>query len=257
MNISPASLVFAITVILSICLAVYNRNYTRLNKRLSIYDEYESDDSASYFSRLRAFFKQKETNKAHFSELMNVLLNLDDESLEKLLKLYRKEFGDGAARYARQTYRKWEKGTVRPQKRTFNRFLVHLPKVMSYDLKCEVLRHLMEEYCQKDHYDLRVYTDDWEKTLEPLVKKIIDKPYNAVLPKHIEEKLRWLADDETQIAENILKNSQVEEGKLAVSMLRQEFSGIENILASTRGRRRITHQMKFPYGTINLEIRKR
>ena len=186
-----------------------------------------------------------------------MLLGLDEDSLDKLLLLYKAQFGKGAARYARKTYRKWESGEVRPIKKTFERFLVHLPKVMKYDLKCEVLRHLMEEYCAKDSYDLTVHTDDWEETLEPLVKKIIDKPYNAALPKQIEERLLWLADDEMQIAEEILKNSQVEEGKIAVSMLRKEFANIEELLRTAKGRRRVKHKLNFPYGTINLEIKRR
>ena len=199
----------------------------------------------------------KSYKKFHHKELMKVLLKLDEKSLNELLELYKEEFGQGAARYARKTYQKWEKGDVRPIKQTFERFLLHLPKVMSYDLKCEVLRHLMEEYCAKDKYHLTVYTDDWEQTLEPLIRKIIDKPYTAELPKDIEDRLKWLADGETQIAQDILRRSQVEEGKIAVSMLRQEFANIENLLENTKGKRKVTHQLKFPYGTINLEIKRR
>ena len=196
-------------------------------------------------------------NNFHHREIMKVLLGLDEESLEELLQLYKKQFGKGAARYAGRTYRKWETGKVRPTEQTFRRFLVHLPKVMSYDLKCEVLRHLMEEYSQKDEYNLTVYTDNWEKTLEPLVRQIIDKPYNATLPAQIEDRLKWLADDEMQIAENILKKSQIEEGKVAVSMLRDEFENIEKLLTETEGKSKVTHALKFPYGTINLEIKRR
>lgn len=188
---------------------------------------------------------------------MKVLLGLNQESVEKLLGLYKEEFGEGAARYARKTYRKWENGDVRPIKQTFERFLTHLPKVMDYDLKCEVLRHLMEEYCAKDKYDLTVYTDDWEETLEPLVRKIIDKPYTATLPVQIEKRLRWLAEDEMQIAESILKKSQVEEGKIAVSMLKAEFANIHNLLENKKGKPKVTHELKFPYGTIYLEIKRR
>jgi hypothetical protein len=188
---------------------------------------------------------------------MKVLLGLDDEKLEKLLEFYKTEFGAGAARYARKTYRKWEKGEVRPIRQTFERFLVHLPKVMDFDLKCEVLRHLMEEYCAKEKYKLKVYTDDWEETLEPLVRTIIDKPYTAQLPAQIERQLKWLAEDETQIAQDILRKSQVEEGKIAVSMLREEFANIENLLENTKGKSKVMHELKFPYGTIHLEIKKR
>jgi hypothetical protein len=214
---------------------------------------YRKYSSKIYASRNQARF--------HRRELIKVLLSLDEKSLAELFELYKKQFGTGAARYARKTYLKWKKGEVQPIKQTFERFLIHLPKVMSYDLKCEVLRRLMEEYCSRNDYSATVYTDDWEKTLTPLVREIIDKPYAAELPKQIEEKLRWLADGEMQAAQDILKRSQIEEGKIAVSMLREEFANIEKLLAETeknRGwRRKVTHQLKFPYGTITLKIKKR
>jgi hypothetical protein len=203
------------------------------------------------------FFSSKIDSKFHNAELIKTLLNLDEESLAELLELYKAEFGTGAARYARKTYEKWKAGKVRPNKQTFERFLLHLPKVMGYDLKCEVLRHLMEEYCAKGHYELTVYTDDWETTLTPLVKEIIDKPYTAELPRLIEERLRWLAEGEMQLARDILKKSQIEEGKIAVSMLRGEFKNIENMLEKAPGKSRVTHQLKFPYGTITLNIKRR
>lgn len=199
----------------------------------------------------------KKNSNFSSTEIMKVLLRLEEKKLEKLFDLYKKEFGNGAARYARKTYRKWEAGKVKPINQTYERFLVHLPKVMEFDLKCEVLRHLMEEYCAKDNYDLTIYTDDWEEPLEPLVQKLVDKPFNTNLPKKIEDKLHWLADDDMQIAEAILKKSQVEEGKIAVSMLREEIGNIEILLENAEGRSKVTHQLKFPYGTINLEIKRR
>lgn len=197
------------------------------------------------------------SQKFHHREILKVLLELDEKPLKELFDLYKSQFGAGAARYARKTYQKWKTGKVQPNNETSARFLAHLPKVMDYDLKCEVLRHLMEEYCAREDYNLTVYTDDWEQTLEPLVRKIIDKPYAAQLPREIEEKLAWLAEGEMQTAQDILRRSQVEEGKICVSMLREEFANIENLLENTKGRRRVTHQLKFPYGTINLEIRRR
>lgn len=209
------------------------------------------------YKNYSSLFSSQSRTKFHNVELVKTLLSLDEKTLDELLKLYKTEFGTGAARYARQTYQKWKAGKVRPNNQTFRRFLVYLPKVMSYDLKCEILRHLMEEYCSRNNYQITVYTDDWEKSLTPLVKDLIDKPFAAELPPPIEEKLRWLADGEMQVAQNILRKSQVEEGKIAVSMLRQEFENIENLLAETKGNRKVTHQLKFPYGTITLNIKRR
>ena len=41
--------------------------------------------------------------KFHESKLVGVLLGLDGDAIRELLELYKKEFGNGPARYARKT----------------------------------------------------------------------------------------------------------------------------------------------------------
>lgn len=195
--------------------------------------------------------------KIQDADLIKTLLSLEKESLDELLKLYKNQFGRGAERYARNTFEKWKAGKVRPNRQTFERFLIQLPSAMSYDLKCEVLRRLMGEFCSKNDYSLSVYTDDWETTLEPMVKRIIDNSYTVELPRIIEKKLEWLANGEMEMAKNILRRTQIEESKIAVSMLRTEMSQIGNLLAGLKGKSRVTHRLKFPYGTVTLEIKRR
>ncbi len=137
-------------------------------------------------TRGRSFEHQSDTRLAE-SKLVTVLMGLSDRSVGELLELYYKEYGPGPARYAKRTFNKWKTGKVQPATQTYERFLVHLPKVMSFDLKCEVLRHFMEEYAAKDKYELDVYTDDWEETLTPLVRQIIDKAFTAQLPIELNE----------------------------------------------------------------------
>lgn len=209
--------------------------------------------------RTSAFFGRKPApdRKFHRSKLVSVLLNLNDRAVDELLELYKREFGPGPARYARRTYRKWKTGHVQPATQTFQRFLQHLPKVMSYDLKCEVLRLFMEEYAAKDRYELDVYTDDWEEKLTPLVHQIIEKAFTAQLPIEVERKVRWLGEGDMQAAQSILRRSQVEEGNIIVSMLREEFATMEKLLAEEHLEPRVSHTLKFPYGTIDMTIRRR
>ncbi len=199
-----------------------------------------------------------ENRKTHpQSEILRVLLNLNEDSLSQLFNFYRTTFGKGAANYAKKTYQKWKEGKVKPNRQTFKRFLIHLPKVMSYDLKCEVLRLFMQEFCPKENSETTVYTDNWEEILTPLVQKLIDKPYSADLPLEVQKKLTRLADGEMQAAKEILRQSHIEEGKIAVSQLRQEFKNLEIVLAETHLKPKVTHQLKFTYGTITLNIKRR
>jgi hypothetical protein len=201
--------------------------------------------------------RQKTDQRFHTSKLVSVLMHLDDAQLDELLDLYKKEFGKGPARYARRTYHKWKTGRVQPNSQTYKRFLHHLPHVMSFDLKCEVLRNFMEEYAAKDNYKLDVYTDDWEDKLTPLVRQVVDKAHSVQLPDELERKLKWLTEGDMRSAHELLKASQAAEGELAVSMLKDEFAGIEKLLAEEKLKPRVRHQLQFPYGTIELNIKRR
>jgi hypothetical protein len=212
-----------------------------------------------YFSNRRSFSlpRGRLSLGRQNAELMKVLLNLDQDSLDHLFKLYRQQFGEGAERYARQTYLKWKAGEVRPNRETFRRFLLCLPKVMSFDLKCEVLRQFREAYCERAHHQLTVFTDDWKETLTPLVETITAKSNNAGLPAFLENRLKWLADDDMELAKTILARSQARQSHVTLSLLNQEFSNIEKLLDNTGGKRRVTHELRLPLGTITLTIKRR
>jgi hypothetical protein len=200
---------------------------------------------------------RKATPRHQDADLVKVLLGLREESLNELLELYGEQFGPSAARYARQTYRKWKAGEVRPNRRTFDRLLINLPKVMSFDLKCEVLRRLREEYCAKDNYQITVYTDNWKETLAPLAGNIIERAYTAELPAHVGRRLRWLSDNEMHVARAILAESQAQESRNTVLLLEKEFVGIEQLLNTVKGAPSIAHTLKLPYGVVTLNIKRR
>jgi hypothetical protein len=199
--------------------------------------------------------QKKLTRGAQNAELVKVLLNLEEEPLEALFKLYRQQFGESAARYARNTYRKWKSGEVQPNKQTFRRFLINLPKVMSFDLKCEVLRELREVYCATENYKLTVHTDDWKEKLTPLVENMIARAKDTEVPDALKQRLSWLAEDDTQVANAILQRSQTRVSLDAVSLLEKEFSNIERLLDNTDGRGKVSHVLRLPLGTITMQIK--
>ena len=190
------------------------------------------------------------------AQLVKVILGLDDQPLADLFNLYRQRFGAGAARYARHTYRKWKSGQVRPSKQTFNRFLIFLPKVMSFDLKCEVLRELREAYLPRDNYSLTVHTDDWKEKLSPLVESMLAREREAELPVELQEKLSWLAEDDIEVANALLTRSQAQQSLDSLSLLEKEFTNIEQLLNNTNGAGKVTHVLRLPAGTITMNIRR-
>ena len=201
-------------------------------------------------SRLKTLSRSREN-----AQLVKVILSLEDQPLEDLFSLYRQRFGAGAARYARHTYRKWKSGEVRPNKQTFFRFLIFLPKVMSFDLKCEVLRELREAYLPRDDYSLTVHTDDWKEKLTPLVESVLAKGKDAELPVKLKEKLSWLAEDDIEVANAILARSQAQQSLDSLSLLEKEFTNIEQLLDNTNGAGKVSHVLRLPSGTITMTIK--
>lgn len=191
------------------------------------------------------------------ADLVKVVLNLEQQALEDLFTLYRREFGAEAARYARRTYNKWKSGEVRPNRQTFDRFLVHLPSVMSFDLKCEVLRKLRQEYCPRADYRLTVDTQSWREEVAPLVAEIVNKAYTAELPRYVERKLRWLAAEDMRVARSILVASQAQESRNALFLLEREFGNMEELLRAAGARGEVTHTVRLPLGTITLTVERR
>jgi len=198
--------------------------------------------------------KQRKKSVSENPAIVRVLLSLEPAALDDLFRLYRSQFGAGAARYARHTYRKWKTEEVHPSRKTFYRLVFHLPSVMNFDLKCEVLRALRREYCGRSHYELSVRVDDWKEALSPLIAGLIEKSYTAELPREVEEKLSWLAGNDMQIAKAILTASEAQETRDAVASLQTEFEGMEQLLAASDGKRRIVHTLDLPLGTITLNI---
>ena len=190
------------------------------------------------------------------ADVVRVILGLDPAVVDELFELYAKEFGQGAARYARRTRRKWQAGQVRANRQTFDRLLVRLPALMSFDLKCEVLRKLREEFCPKEEYRLSVGAADWRETVAPLVYTLVEKSYAAELPRQIERRLKWLAADDMVVARAILAESQARESRNALVLLEREFEAIGALVAEGGGRRRrVTHTVRLPSGTITLKVK--
>lgn len=191
------------------------------------------------------------------ADLVETLLGLGEGEIEELFRLYRAQFGAGPARYARKTYRKWRTRQVYPSPQTFERLLVHLPKVMSFDLKCEVLRRLRLEYCARDDYELTVYTDDWRETLGPVVASAVEKAQRASLPERVARRLDWLAAGEMRAAEALLAESQARESRATYELMETEMAAMERLLEESGGTGRVTHTLRLPCATIRLDVRRR
>ena len=187
-------------------------------------------------------------------DVLEKFYTLSNDQLARLFNIYSDEYGDGAADYARKVYDEWKAGIVRPSAQTINRLLDHLPKVLNFDGKCELLRKLRERHRKPEHNSIKVKVDDWKSRLVPLVKRIVEKAYTSNLPEIVERRLTWLSSGDMQVARALLSHSQALEGAVAVRLLEHEMQDLEAVLAHVHGSTKITHTISLPYGNIELKI---
>lgn len=213
--------------------------------------------AAVLFRRARVAGPAAPPRRIRDSDVVRVVLGLQPAVVDELFELYAKEFGAGAARYARRTRRKWEAGQVRANRQTFERLLVRLPGVMSFDLKCEVLRKLREEFCPKSHYEVSVGVEGWRESVAPLVDSLVQRSYASELPHAIERRLKWLAADDMRVARAILDESRARESRNALELLEHELPAIARLVEDGGGGRgtRVTHTIRLASGTITLKIK--
>jgi hypothetical protein len=211
---------------------------------------------AYLINRSTASYRRQRSIYYKNAQLIGVLMDLDTEHFDEVLALYKRTFGPGAARYARTTFKKWRSGTVLPTRQTFDRFYKFLPEEMSFDLKCEVIRKLKENYCPKDVFDLSVTTDNWKQALPPLIRSMEEKARSASLPREVTNRVAWLANGEAMAANAILAESQARETAATLAFLDQEFTNIEHLMENSNGRAIVRHTIELPYGVINLHIKR-
>lgn len=190
------------------------------------------------------------------ADILEIFLNLESQTLRQVFEIYTRDYGKSAAHYARRTYTKWQSGSVKPSGQTLERLVSTLPPLLSFDVKCELLRKVRETTRQRETHHLTVDTTNWARKIAPLVSRIVSRAYTAELPESVERRLEWLASGDMQTAKAVLARAEVEEGKIAVALLKQEFQNIESILPSLPSGGKVMHTIELPYGSICLTIKR-
>jgi hypothetical protein len=190
-------------------------------------------------------------------DILEAFFKINSDQLARLISHYKGRYGDSAGIYARKTYPKWKSGEVNPSGQTVERLLESLPLVLDLRVKCDLLRKLRERHRKKDNVSLKCDTTNWREVIQPIAENIIQKARSADLPEIVKSHLSWLSQGDMQAAQKLLEESEVQEGKIAISLLHQEFANIENLLVSlTQVRKKISHTIALPYGNINITIKR-
>lgn len=179
-------------------------------------------------------------------DLLKVFYSLPEYQLGRLMETYGSKYGKSAESYARKTYPSWKMGSTKPNVTTIERILITLPDFLDLEVKCHLLRKLREKYRDRENYELKVTTSNWMELITPFVTRIVTKAYTTELPTSVEARLKWLSNGDMRAARAILVESEVQEGKNAIELLREEFHNIENLLRSLPGKGTAAHTIRLP-----------
>jgi hypothetical protein len=72
----------------------------------------------------------------------------------------------------------------------------------------------------------------------------------------LQRRLTWLAEDDVTAANALLAESQARESRNAMTLLEKEFSNIEGLLDNAPRNTRVSHVLKLPLGSINVQIKR-
>lgn len=209
-----------------------------------------------YRSYRRQLYKKSSRFDSIDDDLIEIFFNLTSSQLEELFTIYGRKHGFSSANYARKTYSKWKNNTVKQSRQSIARILVSLPEISDFQIKCTIIKKLRKKYFRKEFYKINIDTNNWVEKVTPLVDEVINKARTIELPEVVERHLFWLANDDMQIANAIIGQIEVEEGKIAVALLKEEFEKIEYLLESLPVKATVTHTIILPYGNIELNIKK-
>lgn len=189
------------------------------------------------------------------ADIEKVFLGLKASQLGPLLQEYGRKYGQGAEAYAKATIPKWRNGSVKMSGVVAQRLLDLLPPLLPFELRLELIRKLRAHYLQPERIVVSACFEDWKSVVNPAVARVVSKSLNHNLPSDIIRVARWLANEDSLLANQLLARAEQEEAKIRTSLLNEEFARIET-LATQFSQKQLSfqHMIRVPNGEILVKI---
>lgn len=188
-------------------------------------------------------------------DVERLFLALDREDLEELLEVYEEEFGKSAATYARNTFPKWKKGTVRMSGEVAERLLNLLPPLLPDETRFELVKKLRASNFRKVHRRVYSKPESWREDLAPAIAEVVGHGSTARISDAVKSRVSWLANGDVASAEQLLLAAEKDEAITRLVYLEAELRRIETMVAQLGHlNTSISHQITLPQGTIDVVI---
>jgi hypothetical protein len=187
-------------------------------------------------------------------DIEKIFLNLPAHKLEAVLIRYGREHGNSALSYARNTYYSWNSGKVTMSGKVAERLLNLVPAVLDSDTRFDLVKKLREAHQAKINKTVRCEPHEWRTKVAPEVSELLASSSRFQLPASAVSRIRWLADGDSQAAQQLLAAAEEEEAIARIRHLELEFRRIDTLIQSIKGKKTIIHTIQLPQGVIHVTI---
>ena len=230
---------------LSVCRMPY---YRRRNRK---YTSYPPSAAAQHVADRRAL-------SLAFAGIDNdveeIFLNLPPLHLEAVLLRYGKLHGAKPEAYARVTYPLWKRGSRKMSGLVAERLLNLVPMSLDASVRFDLVKKLRKANLKKSSHYISTTPGSWREAVIPLVRQLVESSASFTLTPEVTSRVQWLANGDTEAAQQLLAAAEQEEAAIRISYLDSEFQRIDAMISAVASTPSITHRIELPQGNITVSI---
>ena len=189
-------------------------------------------------------------------DIKDIFLNLTSYKLEAVFTRYGKDHGSSALSYARKTYPKWKSREVQMSGKVAERLLNLVPSVLDSSAKYGLVKKLREAHRGRINKHVNCEPHEWRSKVAPELAELLASSSKFQLPQVALQRIQWLADGDSQSANQLLAAAEEEEAIARLQHIEFEFKRIDALIQSIDGKKTVSHTIDLPQGTIHVTIGK-
>ena len=129
-----------------------------------------------------------------------------------------------------------------------------VPTVLDSDTKFDLVKKVRNAHRRKLNKNVQCEPQEWRTKVAPEVATLLKSSTEFELPSAAINRIKWLADGDSQAAQQLLAAAEEEEAVVRLQHLEREFQRIDILLRNVQGKKIIRHAIELPQGTINVLI---
>lgn len=134
------------------------------------------------------------------------------------------------------------------------RLLNLVPTVLDADTRFELVKKLRDAHRNKINRHVQCQPHEWREKVAPEVAELLASSSQFELPQSAVNRIRWLADGDSQAAQRLLAAAEEEEAVARLQHLECEFLRIDVLIKSFEGHKTVSHTIQLPQGSVHVTI---